>query len=129
MCEGHRSTGWTFYLWESAIYLEDISPNHPNKTKQPTYQPPTPTPTHTQLLFGERMYSTLNCQGQGRPVLQEFREGAVLVNNFPDASGALDSLLSGTFCMKMLRAQGEGTARMYILACARGMPLSETGFL
>ena len=53
----------------------------------------------------------LNCQGQGRPVLQEFRKGAVLVNNFPDASGALDSLLSGTFCMKMLRAQGEGKSQ------------------
>ena len=50
MCEGHRSTGWTFDLWESAIYLEDISPNHPNKTKQPNYHP-TPHPnTHNCSL-------------------------------------------------------------------------------
>ena len=118
MCEGPRSTGWALALWEPAIYLEDISPNHPDKTKQPA-QPSSHTHIHNYSL-GKGCNTRLNRQGQGRPVLQDFKKGAVLVSNFPDASRALDSLLpSGWRCWEPKERE---RARTHTPACARGMP-------
>lgn len=97
MCEGPRSIGWALALWEPAIYLEDISPNHPNKIKQPTQ-----TPSHTHIhnySLGKGCNSRLNHQGQGGQCFRNSGKALYLLVTFQMHQGLwtvsclLDSLL------------------------------------
>ena len=124
MCEGPRSIGWALALWEPAIYLEDISPNHPNKIKQPTQ-----TPSHTHIhnySLGKGCNSRLNHQGQEGQCFRNSGKALYLLVTFQMHQGLwtvsclLDSLLPSGW--RRWEPKERERARTHTLACARGMP-------